>query len=103
MQDLNKQDLISIHGGTIVTKAVGVAVSAASGYLGGTGMLDSYVGTEHAPYANYALPTVGSLVGTVLWTSGNRGLNSIVIGALVNGSIAAISYFGGKNPGVIEF
>lgn len=88
MKDLNKQDLVSIQGGSAVLKAAGVAVSAVTGYFGG--MTDNPAGLS--------LPVLGAVAGTALWTAGNRSVNAIVIGSLVNFSVAAISYVGAKNP-----
>lgn len=99
MKDLNKQDLLSIHGGSTLLKGAGVAVSAVTGYLGGSTALEHQL--TSVPFANegrLGLPFLGALAGTALWTSGCRCLNTIVIGSLVNFSVAAIAYIGAKNP-----
>lgn len=99
MKDLNKQALVSIHGGSAALKAAGVAVSAVTGYLGGSAVLEQHL--SGVPYANEGKPGIsflGALAGTALWTSGSRCLSTIVIGSLVNFSVAAISYVGAKNP-----
>ncbi|MFO1258003.1 MAG: hypothetical protein U1E78_06300 [Gammaproteobacteria bacterium] len=103
MKDLNKQELVMIHGGAAALKAAGVAISVVTGYLVGSNVLDQHLSSvPHADQGKLGLPFLGALAGTALWTSGCRSLNTIVIGSLVNFSVAAIAYIGGKSPEIGE-